>query len=90
MSLKDHRMSSFVCKSYDKYKVSWKATNSVLANELLLREVLKTTSYIKGRVLDIGCGEKPYKDIFLCVDSYVGIDLPQTLQSKHGIDVFAI
>ena len=78
------------CKSYDKYKVSWKVTNSVLANELLLREVLKTVPYIKGRLLDIGCGEKPYKDIFSSrVDSYVGIDLSKTLHSKHAVDVFA-
>ena len=83
-------MSSFVCKSYDKYKVSWKATNSVLANELLLREILKTTSYIKGRVLDIGCGEKPYRDIFSSrIDSYIGVDLPQTVHAKHAIDIFA-
>lgn len=83
-------MSSFLCKSYDKYKVSWKATNSVLANELLLREILKTTSYIKGRVLDIGCGEKPYRDIFSSrIDSYIGVDLPQTVHAKHAIDIFA-
>ena len=48
--------------SANKYKISWKAINSVLASELLLREVLKTVPYIKGRLLDIGCGEKPHKD----------------------------
>lgn len=83
-------MNSFVCKFYDKYKVSWKATNSVLANELLLREILKTVPYVKGRLLDIGCGEKPYLDIFSPhTVSYAGIDIPQSLHKKDAVDIFA-
>ncbi len=74
----------------NEYRISWKTTYSVLASELLLREVLKVVPYIKGRLLDIGCGEKPYKSIFSShIDYYIGIDLPQTLHSKHGVDVFA-
>ena len=37
---------------------------------------------MKGRVLDIGCGEMPYKDLVLTeaarVESYVSLDLPST------------
>ena len=90
MSLVNDQSNGFICKTSNKYKISWRATNSVLANELLLREILKTIPYINGRLLDIGCGEKPYRDIFSShVDSYVGIDLPQTLHAKHVIDIFA-
>ncbi len=79
-----------VCKHSNKYKVSWKATNSVLANELLLREILKTVPYVKGRLLDIGCGEKQYLDIFSPhTVSYTGIDIPQSLHKKDAVDIFA-
>ncbi len=84
------KLNTFIYKTRNKYKVSWKTTNSVLANELLLREILKTIPYVRGRLLDIGCGEKPYKDIFSSrVDSYVGIDLVQTLHTKHAVNIFA-
>lgn len=90
MSSENNRSNTLVQRISSKYKVSRKATNSVLANELLLREVLKTLPVVKGRVLDIGCGEKPYKDIFASyIDAYIGIDLPQTLHAKYAIDVFS-
>ena len=71
---------SFIIKKENKYRVSWKATNSVLANDLLLREILKAVPYVKGRLLDIGCGEKPYLDVFSShIASYTGIDIPYSL-----------
>ncbi len=81
---------SFIIKKDNKYRVSWKVTNSVLANDLLLREILKTVPYVKGRLLDIGCGEKPYLDIFSShTVSYTGIDIPQSLHKKDAVDIFA-
>lgn len=81
---------SFIIKKDNKYRVSWKATNSVLANDLLLREILKTVPYVKGRLLDIGCGEKPYLDIFSPhTISYTGIDIPHSLHKKDAVDIFA-
>jgi SAM-dependent methyltransferase len=29
---------------------------------------------LQGRLLDFGCGEKPYKDLFINVTSYIGLD----------------
>lgn len=84
------KLNTFIYKTHNKYTVSWKATKSLLANELLLRELLKTIRYMKGVLLDIGCGDKPYREILSShVDSYIGIDLPQTLYKKHVIDTFA-
>ncbi len=81
---------SFIIKKDNKYKISGKATNSVLANDLLLREILKAVPYVKGRLLDIGCGEKPYLDIFSPhTVSYTGIDIPQSLHKKDAVDIFA-
>lgn len=90
MPLEKNDFCALVNKTYDRYKISWKATNSVLANELLLREILKTVPYVKGRLLDIGCGEKPYLDIFSPhTVSYTGIDIPQSLHKKDAVDIFA-
>ena len=82
--------NSFIIKNNGKYSTSWNATNSVLANELLLREILKTVPYVKGRLLDIGCGEKPYLGIFSGhVATYTGIDTPQSLHKSDAVDIFA-
>jgi len=90
MFCKNNQSNAIISKTSNKYKVSWKATNSVLANELLLREILKTVPYVKGRLLDIGCGEKPYLDIFSPhTVSYTGIDIPQSLHKKDAVDIFA-
>ncbi len=90
MFSKNNESYAFVRKTSNKYKISWKATNSVLANELLLREILKTVPCVKGRLLDIGCGEKPYLDIFSPhIVSYTGIDIPQSLHKKDAVDIFA-
>ncbi|MBI2472846.1 MAG: class I SAM-dependent methyltransferase [Planctomycetes bacterium] len=90
MFLKNNRPNTFVQQISGSYKISWKITDSILANELLLREVLKTVPYIKGQLLDVGCGEKPYSNIFSAhIYSYVGIDLVQSLHGKHAVDVYA-
>lgn len=39
----------------------------------LLRSVKVHAHNLKGRLLDFGCGSKPYKDLF-SVDEYIGID----------------
>lgn len=33
---------------------------------------------LHGSILDVGCGSKPYKDLFEACDEYVGIDVAQT------------
>lgn len=45
--------------------------------------------YLKGTVLDIGCGEKPYEHIFQQnISDYVGLEHPNTLHKNKKIDVF--
>lgn len=45
---------------------------------------------IAGEVLDLGCGEKPFKkEIQSVADTYVGVDWPATLHAKSEIDVYA-
>ncbi len=45
--------------------------------------------YCRGKVLDVGCGEKPfYKYIKSNIEEYIGMDHPETLHEKNNIDVF--
>lgn len=44
----------------------------------------------QGRVVDLGCGDAPYKDIILDVaDEYIGVDWENTMHDQSKIDVFA-
>lgn len=45
--------------------------------------------YAKGKLIDIGCGEKPYKEIFATyVMVHTGVDHAKTLHDKSEIDLF--
>ena len=40
----------------------------------LFREIKKISPFIVGRVLDVGCGEKPYQSLFQSTE-YIGLDV---------------
>lgn len=54
-----------------------------ISRRLLRRALQKRASYARGTVLDVGCGAKPYRDLFPCVEKYIGLDLPGT----PGVDI---
>jgi SAM-dependent methyltransferase len=45
------------------------------ANAYLRHHMRQNTGYVRGRLLDVGCGQKPYADLFQ-VACYIGIELP--------------
>jgi len=46
--------------------------------------------YIRGRLVDIGCGAKPYKDFWASVVSeHIGVDHEATVHDRSNIDKFA-
>jgi SAM-dependent methyltransferase len=47
-----------------------------IARRLLRQAVEQRAHYARGRLLDVGCGLQPYRDLFRSVDLYVGIDVP--------------
>ncbi len=50
-------------------------------------EKLKT--YVKGKLLDIGCGEKPYAEMVKpYVAEHIGVDHQDTLHDKSKVDRF--
>lgn len=66
------------------------APESLLATKRLVHEVLKFRHYASGRMLDIGCGTKPYKIVFENqVSLHIGIDVPYSAHSLAAIDVYS-
>jgi SAM-dependent methyltransferase len=55
----------------------------------LYLQIRKAAPGLKGRLLDFGCGRKPYENLF-AVSEYVGLDLEQTGHDHRNskVDVF--
>jgi SAM-dependent methyltransferase len=52
----------------------------------LIRDLIHSiTTYSKGRVMDIGCGNKPYEKIFENCTEYLGCDIVQSNENKVDI-----
>ena len=50
----------------------------------------EAASFVRGRILDVGCGERPYEELFSpLVKRYVGIDWPATLHARCSVDAWA-
>jgi SAM-dependent methyltransferase len=66
----------------DRYWINWRETLSIVAGELLLHEILAARPYITGRLLDVGCGKRPYSLIYeSLVDMSIGTEVAF---SPHG------
>lgn len=60
-----------------------------LINKINKKCVLSILKYVRGDLLDIGCGNKPYFDILKPrVNKYTGLDMPDTLHTRSKIDVY--
>ncbi|SRR6266700_4851859 len=44
----------------------------------LYRNIRMYAPRLKGRLLDFGCGRKPWENLFPNVNEYIGIDIKQT------------
>lgn len=64
-----HRIKKLICNT--------PFNRNYIAESSLKKLLKETIPYATGRVLDVGCGEKPYEHLFRpMVGSYTGIDLP--------------
>lgn len=58
-------------------KANWYNYNW-LAKRYLVDSLAKTKKFARGKLLDVGCGDKPYESFFSgIVTSYIGLDLPR-------------
>ncbi len=57
---------------------------------MLLRKLKKQIVKLKGKVLDFGCGQKPYKSLFTSTTEYIGVDIENEGHNheKEEIDVY--
>ncbi len=47
-----------------------------IAQHLLRKANRERARYVKGRILDLGCGEQSYRNLFSYVEQYIGLDIP--------------
>jgi len=61
---------------------------SYLIRSYLYKNIKDLAKQFKGRVLDFGCGDKPYEMLFNQAEEYVGVDikLPSDVRMKNKAD----
>jgi len=57
-----------------------------LARKALRKNIASLAIELNGEILDVGCGRKPYRDLFT-VDKYVGMDIENPGHSHEGEDI---
>jgi SAM-dependent methyltransferase len=62
-----------------------------IVSHIVTKELKKVfAKYITGRLIDIGCGEKPFESLLQkYVSEHVGVDHEETMHHKGKIDIFA-
>jgi len=59
-----------------------------LSNRAIRIALEKYVSHAHGALLDIGCGYKPYKNLFKPhVTQHIGVDVPSTMHGIEAIDI---
>jgi SAM-dependent methyltransferase len=63
---------------------------NILINSIIEKELRNCAfKYLSGRMIDIGCGIKPYKDLLApYVAEHIGVDHKDSLHDKENIDLF--
>lgn len=56
-----------------------------LARSALYKAIVVHSSKLTGRVLDVGCGTKPYRSLFTSCSSYEGLDIDQPRNRERAI-----
>lgn len=71
-------------------ELPWALFNPFFINRKLLSDAVRSeSSHLSGKILDFGCGSKPYKSLFK-FDQYIGVDIenPGHPHCNEQVDVF--
>jgi SAM-dependent methyltransferase len=72
----------------DRYGIDWRETLSIVPGELLLDAILACRPYMRGRLLDVGCGKRPYGLIYdSLVDKSIGTEVDYSAHGTAAADV---
>lgn len=71
-----HRLADFSTNFDEPYFLTLSALNA---------ELLQIAPLASGKLLDIGCGNKPYQRMLENVDSYIGCDIVQSSENKVDV-----
>lgn len=73
--------------------ISWLNQYKII-RQLILDSLNESKIYAKGRMLDVGCGTKPYKEVFSdVVKEHIGIDYPSIISANiepKNVEVYSI
>ncbi len=73
-----------------RYAVDWRRSLSIAVGELLLEEILAAQPHLRGRLLDLGCGKRPYSLIYdPLVAKSVGTEVTFSPHGTADADVLA-
>ena len=80
--------SSAFVKKNGRYYLKYFGSESYYKNGLLLECIEYFKDLMKGKLLDLGCGNKPYSAIYneVC-DSSIGCDVPFSLHKDSIVEV---
>jgi SAM-dependent methyltransferase len=77
-------------EKHNDFNVDWMSTHSYIASTLQLQAILEAKKYARGRLIDVGCGVKPFLHVFRKkVREHIGIDVPSTRHWNVEIDAVA-
>lgn len=69
--------------------VSWRDPAKI-EKQSIVDALVAASNYASGRLLDVGCGHKPYRDLFADrVSCHIGVDFPVTAAGASAADVYA-
>ncbi|MBX7245342.1 MAG: class I SAM-dependent methyltransferase [Candidatus Sumerlaeaceae bacterium] len=91
--MKNVRAGSFVRPDGNGgFCVDWRhlSAESILATSRLLAEICARRQFASGRLLDVGCGSRPYDIVFEgLVERHVGVDYPSRMHTAGQPDMYA-
>lgn len=81
--MKERLRTYYRARQFDPGVVGLLINPFYLARRALRRSIASSSGRLAGRMLDVGCGSKPYRDLFN-VPSYVGLDIDSEASRKRG------